>query len=191
MRYAPRLIPNGSAPPDTLVEPLIANPPASPLGEHALIPEVAWMVERDGVFVHLPASARAELDDIRGLAIETTLDDELTNEPLEHLPGVNFATTGAHAAELLIDRDHLAAIHDTLKGAGYFVGVPRRGRCLVGGIGAGVDGTRRFVEYVRQEYEAAPPSDRISPVTLFVRDGEPRSAIGELQLAALAQAAGK
>ena len=55
-RYTPRLVPAGSAPAGSLVEPLIEHPPKSPLGEHALIPEVAWMVERDGVFVHVRPS---------------------------------------------------------------------------------------------------------------------------------------
>ena len=44
MRYAPRLIPAGTAPRDALVEALIEDPPPSPLGEHELIPQIAWMV---------------------------------------------------------------------------------------------------------------------------------------------------
>ena len=75
-RYVPRLIPAGTAPPDALVEPLIANPPPSPLGEHELIPHVAWMVEQDGEFVHVPSSDRGELDLMRGLSQITMLDGE-------------------------------------------------------------------------------------------------------------------
>ena len=74
MRYAPRLIPAGSAPAGALVEPLIAAPPKSPLGEHTLIPEVAWMIEQDGVFVHVPESERAQLEVMRGYAELTKLD---------------------------------------------------------------------------------------------------------------------
>ncbi len=190
MRYAPRLVPPGSAPPDALVEPLIADPPKSPLGEHALIPQVAWMVERDGAWHHVPASAQADLEMMRGLAIETMLDGELAREPIESLPGVNFATTGTYAAELLLDRDHLTAIHDIVKAAGYLAAAPRRGRLLVGGVGGGIDGMRQFVEHVRQDHETASSAERISPVTLFVRDGAPTAAIGELQLIALARASG-
>ena len=61
MRYAPRLIPAGSAPAGALVEALIVDPPKSPLGEHELIPQVAWMHERDGAFVHVPDAERAQL----------------------------------------------------------------------------------------------------------------------------------
>jgi hypothetical protein len=35
----------------------------------------------------------------------------------------------------------------------------------------------------------APAADRISPVTLLVRDAAPTAVVGELQLAALAQSA--
>lgn len=185
MRYAPRLVPAGSAPPDALVEALIASPPASPLGEHALIPQVAWMVERDGDFVHVPASERGDLEAMRGSAIETMLDGELTSEPLD-LPGVNFATTGAYAAELLLDPDHLDKIHELLGAKAYLAAVPRRGRLLVGGVGGGVEGMTAFVALARSEHEASPAVDRISPVTLFVRDGAPTAVVGELQLIALA-----
>ncbi len=174
---------------DALVEPLIANPPASPLGEHELIPEVAWMVERAGEFVHVPASQRAELDEMRGYAVVTMLDEELSNESLDDLPGVNLATSGAYAAELFLDGDHLAALHTILGGRVYLAAAPRRGRFLVGGVGAGVDGMRAFVAYVRGEYDAAPAAVRISPVTLLVRDATPTAVVGELQLAALAQSA--
>lgn len=188
LRYAPRLVPPGTTPRDALVEPLIENPPPSPLGEHELIPQVAWMVERDGAFVHVPASERAELEMMRGSAIVTMLDGELTNEALEQLPGVNLATTGAYAAELLLDGDHLGAIHDILGGKVYLAGAPHRGRMLVGGVAGGVEGMRLFVEHVRREHDAAPTADRISPVTLLVRDGAPTAVIGELQLNALAMA---
>jgi hypothetical protein len=57
---------------------------------------------------------------------------------------------------------------------------------LVGGVGGGIDGMRAFVAHVRAEHEAAPAADRISPITLFVRDGAPTAVIGELQLVALA-----
>jgi hypothetical protein len=190
MRYAPRLVPAGSAPADALIEPLIENPPASPLGEHRQIPEVAWMVERDGVFVHVPASQRDELELIRGLAIETMLEGELTSEPLEHLPGVALATNGAYAAELLLDGDHLAALHDLLKVDAYLVAAPRRGRLLVGGVGGGIEGMRAFVEHAKREHDAAPAADRISPVAMFVRGGTLTAVIGELQLATLAQLRG-
>ncbi len=189
-RYAPRLVPPGSAPRDALVEALIDNPPPSPLGEHELVPQVAWMVEHDTDFVHVPASARPDLDVMRGSAIETMLDGELASEPIEDLPGVSFATNGTYAAELLLDHDHLTAIHQILGAAGYLAGAPRRGRLLVGGIGGGVDGMRRFVDHVRHEHDAAPANDRISPVTLFIRDGVPTAVIGELQLIALAQVSG-
>ena len=66
MRYAPRLIPAGSAPEGALVEPLIVDPPKSPLGEQELIPQVAWMVERDGTFVHVADSERAQIEMMRG-----------------------------------------------------------------------------------------------------------------------------
>src|SRR4051812_26303461 len=101
-RYAPRLVPAGSAPRDALVEPLIEKPPRSPLGEHELIPEVAWMIETDGGFVHVPASQRSDLEAMRGYAMVTMLDEELTNESLDQLPGVNLATNGTYAAELLL-----------------------------------------------------------------------------------------
>jgi len=185
MRYAPRLVPAGSAPPDALVEPLIEKPPASPLGEHALIPQVAWMVERDGDFVHVPASERDELDAMRGSAIETMLDGEITSEPLD-VPGVTIATSGTYAAELILDPDHLDMLHQLLKVQGYLAGVPRRGRLLVGGVGAGIEGMQAFVARVRTEHDAAPAGERISPIALFVRDGAPTAAIGELQLVALA-----
>lgn len=188
-RYAPRLIPAGSAPPDVLVEPLIANPPASPLGEHMLIPQVAWMVERDGTFVHVSASERDELEMMRGMAMITMLDGALENEALEDLPGLNFATNGVYAAELFLDDDHLAAIHDILHGKVYLAAAPRRGRFLVGGVGGGVSGMRAFVEHVRGEHDAASAADRISPVSILVRDGTPQAVVGELQLVALAQVA--
>ncbi len=190
MRYAPRLVPPRSAPRDALVEPLIDNVPTSALGEHELVPEIAWMVEQGGTFVHVPASAVSELDAMRGSAIETMLYGELANEALEHLPGVNFATNGTYAAELLLDHDHLVAIHEILGVAGYLAAVPRRGRLVVGGVGGGIDGMRQFVDHVRHEHDTAPTGDRISPVALFVRDGAPTAVIGELQLIALAQAAG-
>jgi hypothetical protein len=186
-RYLPRLIPAGSAPADALVEPLIANPPPSPLGEHELIPQVAWMIERDGELVHVPASEHGELELMRGLAQVTMLDGELTNETLD-LPGSNVATNGAYAAELFLDHDHLTALHEILRGKAYLAGAPRRGRFLVGGVGAGIEGMRTFVEHVRREHDEAPVADRISPVALLVRDGVPTAVIGELQLGALAQA---
>src|SRR5687767_1157797 len=111
MRYAPRLIPAGSAPEGALVEPLIIAPPKSPLGVHALIPQVAWMAERDGTFVHVADSERAQLDVMRGSAELTKLDGTLSNESLDDLAGVNVATNGEYAAELVLDRDHLAAVH--------------------------------------------------------------------------------
>ncbi len=188
-RYVPRLVPPGSAPRDALVVPLIANPPSSPLGEHELIPQIAWMVERDGVFVHVPASVHDDLESMRGMAMVTMLDGELENEALEDLPGLTFATNGLYAAELFLDRDHLAAIHDILKGKVYLAGVPRRGRFLVGGVGGGIAGMRAFVELVRREYDSAALADRISPVALLVRDAAPQAVVGELQLVALAQAA--
>ena len=190
MRYLPRLVPAGSAPKGALVEPLIEHPPASPLGEHELIPQVAWMVERDGVFVHVAAEEREERDVMRGSALLTMLDGELSNEVLEELPGVALATSGAYAAELLLDHDHLAELHRILGGKVYLAGAPRRGRLLVGGVGAGVDGMRAFVAHVRREHDEAPVAERISPVALLIRDGAPTAAIGELQLAALAQATG-
>lgn len=186
MRYAPRLIPAGSAPDDALVEPLIAKAPPSPLGEHELIPQIAWMVERDGTFVHVPASERSQLELMRGYAELTKLDGDLSNESLDDLPGVNIATNGEYAAELFLERDHLAALHDILGLQLYLAAAPRRGRFLVGGVGAGIDGMRAFVDHVRREYEAAPAADRISPITLLVRDAAPTAVVGELQLAALA-----
>ncbi len=187
-RYVPRLVPPGSAPRDAFVEPLIANPAASPLGEHELVPQIAWMVERDGVFVHVPASDHEDLESMRGMAMVTMLDGELENEALEDLPGLNFATNGLYAAELFLDSDHLAAIHDILKGKVYLAAAPRRGRFLVGGVGGGIAGMRAFVDFVRREHDAAPLDDRISPVSLLVRDAAPRAVVGELQLVALAQA---
>jgi hypothetical protein len=188
LRYAPRLIPAGAAPEGALVEPLIANPPTSPLGEHELIPQVAWMVERDGTFVHVAESERAELEVMRGSAELTKLDGELVNESLDDLPGVNLATSGEYAAELFLDRDHLAAVHQILGFKVYLAAAPRRGRFLIGGVGAGIDGMRTFVEHVRREHDAAPAADRISPVTLLVRDAAPTAVVGELQLTALARA---
>jgi len=189
LRYAPRLIPAGSAPKGALVEPLIENPPTSPLGEHELIPEVAWMVERDGMFVHVPDSERDQLEIMRGSAELTKLDGELANETLDDLPGVNLATNGEYAAELLLDRDHLAALHEIMGVKLYLAAAPRRGRLLIGGVGGGIDGMRTFVDHVRREHDAAPATDRISPVTLLVRDAAPTAVVGELQLTALAQAA--
>lgn len=190
-RYVPRLVPAGSAPADALVEPLIANPPASPLGEHQLIPQVAWMVERDGVFVHVLAIDAEDRETMQGYALVAMLDSELANEALEQLPGVNVATNGEYAAELLLDHDHLAELHKILGGKMYLAGAPRRGRLLVGGVGAGVDGMRAFVAHVRREHDDAPVADRISPVTLLVREGAPTAVVGELQLAALAHATTK
>lgn len=190
-RYLPRLIPAGSAPAGALVEPLIASPPKSPLGEHELIPQVAWLVEQDGTFVHVPASDRGELELMRGLAQVTMLDGELTNETLDHLPGSNVATVGTYAAELFLDADHLRALHAILGGKIYLAGAPRRGRFLVGGVGAGIDGMRAFVADVRREHDEAPVADRISPITILVRDGAPTAVVGELQLGALAHAIGR
>lgn len=190
-RYAPRLIAAGTAPADALVEALIANPPPSPLGEHALIPQVAWMVERDGAFVHVPATQCEDLEMLRGLAQVTMLDGELSNEALEHLPGITIASNGVYAAELLLDHDHLTALHDILGGKVYLAAAPRRGRLLVGGIGAGLDGMRAFVAHARREHDDAPSAARISPVAMLVRDGAPTAVVGELQLGALAHAAGE
>ncbi len=190
LRYAPRLVAPRTAPPDALVLPLIDDPPKSPLGEHERIPEVAWMVERDGVFVHVPATERAELDAMRGAAILTMLDADLTNEVLAQVPGV-FATTGTYAAELLLDRDHLTQLHAILDASAYLAAAPRRGRFLFGGVRGGVAGMRGFVDHVRREHDAAPAADRISPVALLVREGVPTAVVGELQLAALAQAVGR
>lgn len=187
-RYAPRLIPAGTAPAEALVEALIENPPTSPLGEHELIPQVAWMIERDGAFAHVPASQRAELETLRGLAQVTMLDGELSNEALEQLPGVNVATNGLYAAELLLDHDHLTALHKILGGKAYLAAAPRRGRLLVGGVGAGLEGMRAFVAFVQREHDEAPPPTRISPVAMLVRDGAPAAVVGELQLGALARA---
>lgn len=188
MRYAPRLIPAGSAPPDALVESLIAAPPPSPLGEHTLIPEVAWTIEQDGGFVHVPAAERAQLEVMRGYAELTKLDGTLANETLDELPGINLATNGAYAAEILLDRDHLAAIHEILGYAAYLAAAPRRGRFLFGGVGAGLAGMRAFVELARSEHDAASADQRISPVALLVRDAAPTAVVGALQLAALAEA---
>ena len=188
LRYAPRLIPAGSAPKGALVELLIENPPTSPLGEHELIPQVAWMVERDGTFVHVPDSERAQLEMMRGSAELTKLDAELSNESLDDLPGANVATNGEYAAELLLDRDHLAALHDILRCKLYLAGAPRRGRLLVGGVAGGIAGMRAFVDHVRREYDAALAAVQISPVALLVRDAAPTAVVGELQLAVLAKA---
>ena len=188
MRYAPRLLPPGTAPRDALVEPLIAHPPASPLGEEKLLPQVAWMVEEDGELVHVLAGHGEERDVMRGHAMITMLDGELANEVLEQLPGVNVATTGTYAAELLLDPDHLAELHRIFGGKVYLAGVPRRGRFLAGGVGAGIEGMRAFVAHVRREHDEAPEAARISPVAVLVRDGAPTSVIGTLQLAALAHA---
>jgi hypothetical protein len=188
LRYAPRLVPAGSAPADALVDPLIENPPQSPLGEHELVPQVAWMVERDGVFVHVLASEGEDRETMRGGSLVTMLDEELSNEALDELPGVNLATNGAYAAELLVDHDHLTALHDILGAQVYLAGAPRRGRLLVGGVRGGIEGMRAFVEHVRREHDGAPVADRISPVTLLVRDAAPTAVVGELQLDALARA---
>jgi hypothetical protein len=190
-RYVPRLIPAGTAPADALIEPLIANPPPSPFGEHELIPQVAWMVEDDGELVYVRSSERAELDLMRGLAQLTMLDAQLSNEALEDLPGTNVATNGTYAAELFLDHDHLTALHGMLGGKVYLAGAPRRGRFVVGGVGAGVDGMRSFVAFVRREHDEAPPDQRISPITILVRDGAPTAIVGEPQLDALAQAVGE
>lgn len=190
-RYLARLVPAGSAPADALVEPLIANAPRSPLGEHELIPQVAWMIEHDGAWQHVPATeagAREQHDVMRGLAMITMLDGTLANETLDVLPGVHVATTGAYAAELLLDRDHLAELHRIFGGKVYLAAAPRRGRLLVGGVGGGVEGMRAFVANARREHDGAPEAERISPVALLVRDGAPTAVVGELQLVALAQA---
>ncbi|MCE9579540.1 MAG: hypothetical protein K8W52_40845 [Deltaproteobacteria bacterium] len=187
LRYLPRLVPPGTSPTDALVLPLIDAPPTSPLGEHTLIPEIAWMVEAEGGFVHVPAGERDQLETMRGSAILTMLDGELANEPLDHVPGA-FASTGAYAAELLLDRDHLTQLHAILGVGAYLAGAPRRGRFLFGGVRSGLDGMRAFVAHVRREHDAAPAADRISPVALLVRGGAPTAIVGDLQLAALAQA---
>jgi hypothetical protein len=187
-RFVPRLIPAGSAPAGALVEALIVNPPPSPLGEHEQLPQVAWMVDVDGTFVHVPDSERGELETMRGLAQVTMLDGELANEALEALPGVNLATSGTYAAELLLDGDHLTALHGMLGSKLYLAGAPRRGRLLVGGVRAGVEGMRTFVEAVRREHDEAPGELRISPVAMLIRDGAPTAVVGDLQLAALARA---
>jgi hypothetical protein len=186
-RVVPRLVPAGSAPADALVEPLIANPPTSPLGEHALIPEVVWLVEDDdGKLAHVPSSQRAELPIMRGLAQLAMLDGTLTNEALEHLPGSNVASNGTYAAELLLDHDHLTALHQMFGGKAYLVGVPRRERLLVGGVGGGIEGLRSFVACVRREHDDALPALRISPIAMLVVEGAPTSVMGELQLATIA-----
>ncbi len=189
LRYLPRLVPARTAPPDALVLPLIAEPPPSPGGEHAEIPQIAWMVERDGAFVHVPAADHEALEVMRGSAILTMLDGDLANEVLDDLEGTAFATTGAYAAELLLDPDHLAGLHDILGVGAYLAAAPRRGRFLFGGVRGGLAGMRAFVARVRREHDAAPADDRISPVALLVRDGAPTAVVGELQLAALADAA--
>jgi hypothetical protein len=149
------------------------------------------MVEHDGAFVHVPEVERADLELMRGSAELTKLEGELANETLDDLPGVNLATNGEFAAELLLERDHLAALHEILGVKLYLAGAPRRGRLLVGGVAGGIDGMRAFVDHVRREHDAAPVADRISPVTLLVRDGAPTAVVGELQLAALAHATTK
>jgi hypothetical protein len=188
MRYLPRLIPARTAPAGALVERLIESPPPSPHGEHEQIPEVAWLVERDGNFVHVPAAAAEQRELMRGSALLTMLDGELSNAALEDLPGVTIASTGAHAPELLLDPDHLAELHKIFGGKVYLAGVPRRERLLVGGIAGGIDGMRAFMARVRHEHDEAPVGARISPVTMLIRDGVPTAAIGELQIAALAHA---
>ena len=70
----------------------------------------------------------------------------------------------------------------------YLAAAPRRGRFLMGGVGAGLAGMRAFVDRVRREHDAAPPAERVSPVALLVRGGAPTAVVGELQLAALAEA---
>jgi len=120
----------------------------------------------------------------------TMLDGELSNEALEQLPGVNLATNGLYAAELLLDHDHLSALHTILGGKVYLAGVPRRSRLLVGGVGGGIEGMRAFVAHVRREHDEAPADTRISPITMLVRDGAPTAVVGELQLGALALATG-
>jgi hypothetical protein len=147
------------------------------------------MVERDGVFVHVLAAEGEERDVMRGYAMITMLDGELSNEALEDLPGSNVATNGAYAAELLLDPDHLAQLHEIFGSKVYLAGAPRRGRLLVGGVGAGVDGMRAFVAQVRREHDEAPVAERVSPVAMLVRNGAPRAVVGELQLAALAHVA--
>jgi hypothetical protein len=127
---------------------------------------------------------------MRGLAILTMLDGELRNEVLEEVPR-GLATNGEYAAELLLDRDHLETLHDVFVAKAYLVGTPRRGRLLVGGVGAGMEGMRIFVEHVRREHDEASNSERISPVTLLVRDGAPKAVVGELQLIAIAHAMGE
>jgi hypothetical protein len=146
------------------------------------------MIEQDGVFVHVPESERAQLEVMRGYAELTKLDGTVANETLDDLPGVNLATNGAYAAEILLDRDHLAAIHEILGFQAYLAAAPRRARFLIGGVGAGLDGMRAFVARARREHDAAPIGERISPVTLLVRGAAPTAVVGELQLAALAHA---
>lgn len=187
-RYLARVISAGSAPAGALVEPLVENPPASPLGEHAQLPDVAWMVERDGRFVNVLAADAEDLEVMRGSALLTMLDGELANEALEELPGVTLASNGAYAPELLLDPDHLAQLHQMFGGKVYLAAAPRRGRLLVGGVAGGIEGMRAFVARARREHDEAPATERISPVSILVRDGVPTSAIGELQLAALAHA---
>ena len=186
LRFAPRLVRAGYAPEGALVEPLIENPPRSPLGEHELVPQVAWMVERDGAFEHVPASERGGLEMMRGAAELTKLGSELSNEALEELPGVTIATTGDYAAELLLDRDHLAALHGILGSRVYLAGAPRRRRLLVGGVGAGLAGMRAFVDRVPREHEERPARSGSAPSRCSCAT---TAVVGELQLAALAQAA--
>jgi hypothetical protein len=188
LRYLPRLIAPRTAPPDALVLPLIEAPPTSPGGEHELIPQVAWLVERDGAFVHVLTAEREPLEVMRGSAILTMLDGELSNEVLDHVPRAIFATSGAYAAELLLDGDHLAQLHEILGASAYLAAAPHRGRFLFGGVHGGLEAMRGFVAHVQHEHDAAPAADRISTVALLVRDGAPTAVVGELQLAALAQA---
>ena len=90
--------------------------------------------------ISVPAAERGALEEMRGYALVTMMDDELSNEALDDLPGVNLATNGTYAAELFLDRDHLAALHQILGGRVYLAAAPRRGRFLVGGVGAGITG---------------------------------------------------
>lgn len=186
-RYTQRLIAAGSAPDGALVEPLVKDPPPSPLGEHELIPQVAWIAERDGVRAHVMTSD-ADLELIRASAELAKLDGELANETLDDLPGFAVATTGEFAAELLLDRDHLAALHEILRSKVYLAAAPRRGRLVVGGVGGGIEGMRAFVDHIRREHDAAAVENRVSPVALLVRDAAPTAVVAELQLAALERA---
>src|SRR5207237_2663721 len=99
-------------------------------------------------------SDRAQLEMMRGSAELTKLDGELSNESLDHLPGVNAATNGEYAAELFLDGDHLAAVHQILGHKVYLAAAPRRGRFLIGGVGAGIPGMRAFVGHLRRQSDA-------------------------------------